>query len=145
MTKQRDVLLAVKSLVQAALPGASVQGFDQNATKPDRIVSPGGLVIGDPAHPGEPEIDLSPPAYNYRHEIWLDVAAANGAGGEPLDTMLAAIGAAIAADRTLGGLCDYLDCGAAELGSRDGEMVTAVNWAAVPIIAEYVTSNPLGS
>lgn len=145
MTKQRDVLLAVKALVAAALPGAKLQGFDQDASKPDKIASPGGLVIGDPGDPGEPEVDLSPPAYNYRHTIWLDVAAANGAGGADLDAMLTPIGAAVAADRTLGGLCDYVDCGAAELGSREGEMVTGINWAGVPIICEYVTENPLGS
>jgi hypothetical protein len=144
VTKQRDVLLAVKALVQAALPGAKLQGFDQDASKPDKIASPGGLVIGYPGDPGEPEVDLSPPAYNYRHEIPLDVAAANGVGGEPLDIMVAAIGEAVAADRTLGGLCQYLDCAAAQLGSREGEMVTAVNWATPSIIAEYSTDNPLG-
>lgn len=144
MTKQLQVLLGVKALVQAALPGAKVEGFDQNATRPQSIAAPGGLVIGDPGDPGEPDIDLSPPAYNYRHTIWLDVAAAKGVGGQPLDDMLAAIGAGIAADRTLGGLCQYLDCGAAERGSREGEMVTGVNWASVPVYAEYVTDNPLG-
>lgn len=142
MTTQLQVLLALKALVQAALPGAKVLGFDADASQPDTI-GPGGCVIGDPDKPGGPEIDLSPLAYNYSHTIWLDVAAPNGAGGAALDAMLVPIGEAIVADRTLGGLCEYLDCGAAELGSREGQMVTAVNWASVPITADYSTSNPL--
>lgn len=144
MTKQLQVLLAVKALVAAALPGAKVLGFDADASKPERIGT-GGCVIGDPGDPGEPDIDLSPPAYNYRHEMWLDVAAANGAGGAALDAMLTPIGTAVEADRTLGGLCQYLDCGAGALRAQEGEMVTGINWASVPIICEYVCSNPLGS
>lgn len=143
MTKQLQVILAVKALIVAALPGAKILGFDEDHEKPERIGA-GGCVIGDSGDPGEPEMDLSPPVYNYRHVMWLDVAAANGDGGSALDAMLTPIGAAIEADRTLGGLCDYLDCGAPERGSHEGEMVTGINWAGVPIIAEYSTSNPLG-
>lgn len=144
MTKQLQVILAVKALVQAALPGAAVLGFDKDANVPT-VIGPGGCVIGDPGDPGEPQVDLSPPAYNYAHEIYLDVAAPKGAGGAELDAMLTPIGAAVAADRTLGGLCDYLDCSAATLGSREGQLAPGINWASVTIIAEYSCSNPLGS
>lgn len=137
MTKQLQVLLAVKALVAAALPGALVTGFDQDAERPERLAA-GGNVLGFPGDPGEPEVDLSPPAYNYLHRIPIEVA------GSDRDAMLAAIGAAIAGDRTLGGLCSYLDCEASELGDTGSEMVSSLNWAGSAILAEYQTSNPLG-
>lgn len=142
MTKQFQVLLALKALVQAALPSAKVLGFDADADKPTKI-GVDGCVIADPGDPGDPEVDLSPPAYNYLHRIPVDVAAANGAGGAPLDAMLETLGAAVAADRTLGGLCQYLDVSAPNRGSREGEAVSSVNWASFDFIADYSTSSPL--
>lgn len=142
MTYQRDVLLAVKALVVAALPAADVRGFDEDTSRPETIGA-GGTVIGHPGDPGDPEVDLSPPAYNYRHRIYLEVAAAGAVGGAPLDTMIAAIGVGIAADRTLGGLCQYLEAMAADRNDRTTARVVTTNWAVVPIIAEYMISDPL--
>lgn len=143
MTKELDVTLAVKALVQAALPGALVRGFEADAEKPERI-GDGGCVIGARGDPGEPAVDLSPLAYNYRHKFELEVAAPGGAGGAPLDAMLLPLGAAVEADRTLGGLCDWLEVEAAEYQDASLDNVPSVNWALVPLIAEYSTPNPLG-
>jgi hypothetical protein len=101
-------------------------------------------VIGDPGDPGEPDdrpvaAGLQLPARDLARRRRRRTAQAGRARRDARP-----IGAAIAADRTLGGLCEYLDCGAAELGSREGEMVTGLNWASLPIIAEYSTNNPLG-
>lgn len=143
MTKELQVTLAVKALVQAALPAANVRGFDADAEKPERIGA-GGCVIGARGDPGEPEIDLSPLSYNYRHRFELEIAAEDGAGGAALDTMLLALGAAVAADRTLGGLCQFLDVEAAEYMDATDENLPSISWALVPVIAEYSTNNPLG-
>jgi len=144
MTKQRQVLLAVKELVAGALPLAKIRGFDGEATKPDRIGA-GGCVIGHPGEPGEPEIDLSPLAYNYTHRIFLEVAAADGAAGEDLDLMLLAIGDAIEADRYLGGLCSWIEAEAPDRNDRSTDAVATINWATVPIAADYSVSTPLAS
>jgi hypothetical protein len=139
--KQMDVLLAVKALVAAALPAATIRGFDGDTSEPETIDA-GGTVIGFPGDPGEAAIDLSPIAYNYDHEIELQIAAPNGEGGAALVAMVAPIGAAVEADRTLGGLCFWLDVTAAAFRDQwtDG---TTPNWADVSIVASYSTSNPL--
>lgn len=142
MTKQLAVLLAVKGLVAAALPLADVRGFDGDTTKPKKI-GDDGTVIGHPGEPNEPEVDLSPLAYHYEHEILLEIAAAGGAGGEPLDAMLAAIGVSIRADRTLGGLCSWLEAQAPDRNDRTVAGVATSNWALVPIVAHYSTEDPL--
>ena len=55
MSKRRNVLAALKALVELALPYARVQGFeaDEDPVKPDRA-DPGGDVLGYPGSPGEP-------------------------------------------------------------------------------------------
>lgn len=142
MTKQFAVLLAVKALVASALPGATISGFDKDTKKPERI-GPGGHIIGHPGDPGEPEVDLSPLRFNYAHRMWLEVIGPNGQGGEILDGMLGTLGAAIAADQTLGGRCDYFGVEAPDFNDKTTEMIASTNWANVPLIAEYSTNNAL--
>jgi hypothetical protein len=143
MTKQLQVILALKSLVAAALPAAQVVGFDQDTTKPSRI-GPGGCVIGHPGDPGEPDMDLSPLTWNYSHHLFLEVIGPNGEGGVTLDNMLVMLGAAIAADPFLGGLCDFMAAEAPERMDRSSDNLASTNWATVPVVAEYSTTNPLG-
>jgi hypothetical protein len=141
MTKQLQVLLAVKALVTAALPAAEVLGFDGD-TSPPELIGADGTVLGFPGDPGEPEIDLSPPAYNYAHEIPLQVFAPAGDGGAALDDMLAAIGAGLEADRTLGGLCSWISATAPLREDRTLQDAT-INWAEINIVPEYACSDPL--
>jgi hypothetical protein len=81
-----------------------------NAVLPERI-PPGGLAILRDGDPGEPEFLFSPPLYLYEHRAELDlvVEAANPATRDAaFDGLKLAVGVAIAADRTLGSLCDYV-------------------------------------
>lgn len=107
-SKRETVLAAVKALVAAALPGADVK---RNLAKAERI-PPGGLVVIRDGDPGEPEVSLSPLTYLYSHRIPLEIAAYESptlAREQVLDAMTGAIGAAVREDRTLGGLCDFVD------------------------------------
>jgi hypothetical protein len=89
-TKQLQVLQAVKALVSQALPGATIVGFDQDADKPTRI-GPNGCAVGHPGEPGEPDVDLSPLAYNYSHRIPVEIIGPDGKGGSDLDVLLGAV------------------------------------------------------
>ena len=76
-----------------------------------------GVIILRDGDPGEPAVLLSPPEYVYEHRAELEVAMAGGtsaARDAAFDALLQAIGAAIAADRTLGGLCDWVEAEAPE-------------------------------
>jgi hypothetical protein len=146
MSKRLDVLLAVKQLIEIALPGAKVLGLDGKEAPPATVPATGMVVVrtGDP---GEAQVDLSPPSYNYEHRIPLEVSTFSSAGlssEEALDIMLVAIGEGVAADRTLGGLCQWLDTSSA--GTDDiypdggGEPPRGAD---IMIIASYSTLNPL--
>lgn len=141
-SKRERVIEAVESLLATALPNAEVK---RNLHKPERI-PPGGLVIVRDGDPGEPEVLLSPLVYVYEHRVPIEVAAFASASlsrEQALDQMLSAIGMAVAADRTLGGLCEFLDTEAPV--SDDLETAGAVSgrWAEAAIIAAYSTANPL--
>ena len=146
MSKRLDVLLAVKQLIEVALPGAKVLGLDGKEAPPATVPATGMVVVrtGDP---GEPECTLSPLAYHFEHRIPLEVSTFKSAGlsnEEALDVMLVAIGEGVAADRTLGGLCDWLDTtsAATEDVYADGGSEPP-RGADLMILASYTTNNPL--
>jgi hypothetical protein len=142
MSKREQVIEALVALIDAALPAAKVE---RNAAKPERI-PPGGLVIVRDGDPGEPEVILSPLTYLYAHRISLEIAARESATQsreQVLDAMLAAIGAAVAADRTLGGLCDFIEAEAPATADIEAAGVQPARWADVAIVASYGTPDPL--
>ncbi|WP_200922316.1 hypothetical protein [Sphingomonas sp. Leaf17] len=146
MSKRLTVLWRVKQLIQIALPGARVMGLDGEDAAP-AIIPPAGMVVVRSGDPGEPEYTFSPMAYHYEHRIPIEVSTARSHGltsEEALDVMLVAIGQAVATDRTLGGLCDWLDTSAA--GTDDIAIEAAgkpPRGADLMIMASYSTPNPL--
>lgn len=141
-SKREQVLDAVKALVAAALPDADVK---RNLAKADRI-PPGGLVIVHDGDAGEPEVMLSPLTYIYTHRISIEVAAyetSNKTREQVLDEMLGAIGAAVAGDRTLGGLCDFIETEAPATDDVETAGARPGRWADAAIVAVYATTDPL--
>jgi len=141
MSKREQVIEAIVALVVAALPSATVE---RNAAKPERI-PPGGIVIVRDGDPGEPEVLLSPLTYLYTHRITVEIAARESgtqSREQVLDIMLAAIGAAVAADRTLGGLCDFIEVEAPATADIEASGAQPVRWADAAIVATYATIDP---
>src|SRR5581483_9062187 len=135
-SRREDVLDAIKALIVGALPNAEVK---RNLDKPERI-PPGSLVIIRDGDPGESEVLLSPLTYVYEHRVPVEIAAfasATLSREQALDQMLVAIGTAVIADRTLGGLCDFIEAEAPV--SDDVETAGAISgrWADAAIMASY--------
>ena len=141
-SKRETVLAAVETLIQTALPHADIA---RNRTKA-KSVGPGGTVLIEDGEPGDPEVDLCPLNYTYSHRIPLTIGAYESASLTPeqvLDTMQQAIGAAVAADRTLGGLCEWLEPEAPDSFALDVVGAVSGRWSTPAIIAVYSTPNPL--
>ncbi|MCW5683567.1 MAG: hypothetical protein KIT85_04160 [Pseudolabrys sp.] len=141
-SKREQVLDALKALVAAALPDADVK---RNLAKPERI-APGGLAIIRDGDPGEPEVMLSPLTYIYTHRIPIEIAAYETSSQpreEVLDDLLGAIGSAVAGDRTLGGLCDFIEAEAPSTDDVETAGARAGRWADTSIVAVYGTTDPL--
>jgi hypothetical protein len=96
--------------------------------------------------PGEPEVILSPLVYVYTHRMVVEVAAVKTSSltrEQVCDQLLASIGIALTADRTLGGLCDWIEPEAPISGDIEAQGAEAARHAEFVIVAVYATSNPL--
>lgn len=144
MASHRErVLDALKARFAVALPGATVT---RGGKKPKRLNGAGGdVVIGD-GDPGPPEEFFSPHSYTYNHRFPLDVAAFESSTltrNQALDVMLLALDAAVGSDRTLGGLCEWMEfeAPAPDDGVADG--TEPFRWAEVALTCVYTTTSPL--
>ena len=111
---------------------------------PERI-PPSGLIILRDGEPGEPEVTLSPLRYHFQHRAELEVII-QGANDRAtaFDTLIAAIGTALAADRTLGGLCDWVEAEAPATVDLPVEGAISLKAAVVTVVLHYSTADPLG-
>ena len=111
---------------------------------PERI-PPAGLIILRDGQPGEPEVTLSPLRYHYQHRAELEVIVQTpGSRATAFDTLIAAIGTALAADRTLGGLCDWVEAEAPASVDLPVDGAVALKAAVVTVVLHYATADPLG-
>jgi hypothetical protein len=150
MSKRLAVLEAVKALAALAAPAAEVLGLtgdDMGLGDAPR----GGRIIVRAGTPQLTETTLSPVTYWYDHEIPVELYAPDAPGltrEEALDAALTAFGVELEADRTLGGLVDWLDTSLPETDdlaaySPDGDLLAADRVTTLTLTASYSTSGPL--
>ena len=110
---------------------------------PERIPATGLIILRD-GKPGEPEVTLSPLTYFYEHRAELEVVIQAGTGRDTLfDALTASIGATLAADRTLGGLCDWVEAEAPEPVDLPIEGAAALKAAVIIVVLHYASPDPL--
>jgi len=110
---------------------------------PERIPATGLIILRD-GQPGEPEVTLSPLRYHFQHRAELEVVvqAPNGRASA-FDTLIAAIGTALESDRTLGGLCDWVEPEAPASVDLPIEGAAALKAAIITVVLHYSTTGPL--
>lgn len=136
------VVRAVLALAQAALPQSEAE---REAPWPTRVGADGKVIVRD-GDPGDPEECFSPQAFTYRHTIPIEVFAPEGAEDRflALDEMMAALDAALALDRSLGGLCDWSEISAPAPDDVGSAASQPVRVAILTLTAEYTTPRRLG-
>ena len=156
MPTPRETILAALHARLSALPAAALRGD----VLPERVPAAGLLILRD-GEPGEPEVTLSPLRYHYQHRAEIEAVVQGearsaqqmqGSGG-PLQgtnardaafhTLTASIGAALAADRTLGGRCDWVEAEAPRPVDLPVEGAASLKAAVIPVILHYTTADPL--
>lgn len=139
-SKREQVLQALFQALQG-VPGPRVL---RGGVLPERI--PPGLLILRDGNPGAPGITLSPLRYHYEHRAEVEVIVESSVSKEQnaaLDDLLQAIGAALALDRTLGGLCDWMEAEAPESVDLPVEGGTGLKAAVIPVVLHYASADPL--
>ncbi|MEF3047132.1 acyl-CoA transferase [Pseudotabrizicola sp. L79] len=110
---------------------------------PERIPTSGLIILRD-GQPGEPEVTLSPLRYHFQHRAELEVVVQTGTGrASAFDILIAAIGTAMEADRTLGGLCDWVEPEAPASVDLPIEGAAALKAAVITVVLHYTTTGPL--
>ena len=115
MPTPRETILAALHARLSALPATALRGD----VLPERVPAEGLLILRD-GEPGEPEVTLSPLRYHYQHRAEIEAVVQGADRDAAFDTLTASIGAALAADRTLGGLCDWVEAEAPRPGRSAG-------------------------
>jgi hypothetical protein len=114
----------------------------RNEVLPERIPAAGLIILRD-GQPGEPEVTLSPLRYHYQHRAELEVVVQALIGrASAFDTLIAAIGTTLESDRTLGGLCDWVEPEAPTSVDLPIEGAAALKAAVITIALHYTTTGP---
>lgn len=138
MPTPRETILTAVYARLSALPATVLRG----EVLPERVPAAGLLILRD-GEPGEPEVTLSPLAYHYEHRAEIEAVVQGATRDTAFDTLCASIGAALAADRTLGGLCDWIEAEAPRPVDLAVEGAASLKAAVIPVILHYSTVDPL--
>ena len=111
---------------------------------PERVPAQGLLILLD-GEPGEPEVTLSPLRYHYQHRAEIEVVVQGTNDRDAaFDTLCVSIGAVIIANRTLDGLCDWVEAEAPQPVDLPVEGAASLKAAMIRVSLFYTTSDPLG-
>ncbi|HMQ42283.1 MAG TPA: acyl-CoA transferase [Paracoccus sp. (in: a-proteobacteria)] len=139
MPTTRETVLA--ALLTRLQPLAALTLRDE--ILPERIPAAGLIILRD-GQPGEPEVTLSPLRHHYQHRAELEVVVQAGTGrATAFDSLIAAIGVTLEADRTLGGLCDWVEPEAPASVDLPIEGAAALKAAVITVVLHYTTPGPL--
>lgn len=115
----------------------------RNETVPQRIPEGGLVVVRDGETTDETAI-LSPLRWQIEHRAEVEVIVAGATQADrtsALDVLLAAIGAAIAGDRTLGGAVEWSQPGGPSFTDAEFEGAAAARAATVPVTLWFTTTD----
>lgn len=140
-SKREQVLTALHAALDAGSGWAEVRRGD---VLPESVTADGLIILRD-GEPGEPEVTLSPLIYHYQHaaEVELFVQAPEGQREARFDALAQIVGAAVAADRSLGGLCDWVEATAPEPADLPVTGAAPIKAAVVTVFLHYSTFDPL--
>ncbi len=138
MPTPRETTLAALHARLSALHATALRG----GVLPERVPTAGLLILRD-GDAGGPEVSLSPLRYHYQHRAEIETVVQGNDRDTAFATLCASIGAAISADRTLGGLCDWVEAEAPRPVDLPVEGAASLKAAVIPVILHYTTSDPL--
>ena len=138
MPTSRETILAALHARLQTLAATALRGD----VLPERIPSAGLLILRD-GEPGEPEVTLSPLTYHYEHRAEIEAVVQGTGRDTAFDTLCGSIGALLAADRTLGELCDWAEAEAPRPVDLPVEGAASLKAAVITVVLHYSLADPL--
>lgn len=139
MPSIRETILVALHARLTALTATALRG----EVLPERVPA-GGLLILRDGEPGEPDVTLSPLRYHYQQRAEIEAVVQGTNRDAAFDALCASIGTALDADRTLGGLCDWIEAEAPQPVDLPVEGAASLKAAVIPVVLHYSTADPLG-
>jgi hypothetical protein len=136
MTRE-TILTALHSLLQTQ-PSPDLR----SEVLPERVPAAGLLILRD-GDPGEPAVTLSPLRYHYQHRAEVEAVVQGIARDASFAALATGVGSVLSADRTLGGLCDWVEAEAPRPVDVVIEGAAPLKAAVIPIVLHYSAANPL--
>jgi hypothetical protein len=137
MSRRETILNALHARL-SALPATVLRG----EVLPERVPAAGLLILRD-GEMGKPEMTLSPLAYHDQHRAEIEAVVSGADRDAAFDTLCASIGPVLAADRTLGGLCGWVEAEAPRSVDLPVEGAASLKAAVIPVVLHYTTADPL--
>src|SRR5690606_38992440 len=134
MPTTRETILAALHTRLSALSAIVLRGD----VLPERAPATGLLILRDGA-PGEPEATLSPLTYHYQHRAEIEAVVQGASRDAAFDALCASVGTAIASDRSLGGLCDWIEAEAPQPVDLPVEGAATLKAAVIAVVLHYST------
>lgn len=143
-TKREQILTALFTALEGVAVKLRWADAVRNEAMPVDVPENGLLILRDGA-PGEPEVTLSPLTYSWQHRAEIELYAQSERRNEDavFDAAAAAIGTALSADRTLGGLCDWVEPMPPDPQVIPVQGGAPIKAAVIPVILYYDTTDPL--
>ena len=138
MPSTREATLAALHARLLTVPATTLRG----EVLSERVPAAGLLILRD-GEPGEPEVTLSPLRYHYQHRAEIEAVVQGADRDADFDRLTTSIGAALAADRTLGGLCDWVEAEAPRPVDLPVEGAASLKAAVIPVVLHYSTADAL--
>jgi len=138
MPTTRETILTAMHARLSAMTATALRG----GVLPERVPASGLLILRD-GEPGEPEVTLSPLRYHYQHRAEIEAVVQGADRDAAFDTLCASIATALAADRTLDGLCDWVEAEAPRPVDLSVEGAASFKAAVIPVMLHYSTADPL--
>jgi hypothetical protein len=139
MASTRETILSALHTLLQTQPAPVLRG----EVLPERVPAAGLLILRD-GDPGEPEVTLSPLAYHYQHRAEIEAVVQGTGRDAAFDALAASVGIALSADRTLGGLCDWVEAEAPQPVDLPVDGAATLKAAVIPIVLHYASADPLG-
>ena len=143
MASPREIILQrLFAALQAVFQSGGVD-LRRTEVLPTKIAAHGMVILRD-GDPGEPEHTFSPLLYHYEHRAQVEVFVQVRGGLELLfDGLCQKVGAAVVADRTFGGLCQWAEAEAPVPDDTPVEGAPVYRAAVIGVRLHYAVSDPL--
>jgi hypothetical protein len=135
MPTTRETILQALHLALQTQPAPVLRG----EVLPERLPPLGLLILRD-GDPGEPAVTLSPHRYRYQHRVEVEAVVQSGTGRDAaFDALASGVGTVLAADRTLGGLCDWVEAEAPRPVDLAVDGAAGLKAGVMPVILHYAS------